>query len=31
MAGDPLTRAEWNRYLPGVRYAPPCGDARPVG
>ncbi len=24
MAGDPLTRAEWNRYIPGVAYAPPC-------
>jgi hypothetical protein len=24
MAGQPLTRAEWNAYVPGLRYAPPC-------
>jgi WD40 repeat protein len=24
-AGQPLTRAEWADYLPGRRYAPPCG------
>ena len=24
-AGQPLTRAEWSAYLPGRRYAPPCG------
>jgi WD40 repeat protein/transcriptional regulator with XRE-family HTH domain len=24
-AGQPLTRAEWAGYLPGRRYAPPCG------
>ncbi len=30
MAGDPLTRAEWNRYVPGVPYDPPCRDGRPT-
>jgi WD40 repeat protein len=30
MAGDPLTRAEWNRYVPGVPYAPPCRHGRPA-
>jgi WD40 repeat protein len=24
-AGQPLTRTEWSAYLPGRRYAPPCG------
>jgi WD40 repeat protein/transcriptional regulator with XRE-family HTH domain len=24
-AGQPLTRTEWGIYLPGRRYAPPCG------
>jgi hypothetical protein len=24
-AGQPLTHAEWSAYLPGRRYAPPCG------
>jgi WD40 repeat protein len=24
MAGQPLTRAEWNAYVPGQHYAPPC-------
>jgi WD40 repeat protein len=24
MAGQPLTRAEWDAYVPGQRYAPPC-------
>ncbi len=24
-AGQPLTRAEWSVFLPGRRYAPPCG------
>ena len=24
-AGQPLTRTEWRIYLPGRRYAPPCG------
>jgi WD40 repeat protein len=23
-AGQPLTRAEWRAYVPGVPYAPPC-------
>jgi WD40 repeat protein len=31
MAGDPLTRAEWRRYVPGVPYATPCRDGRPAG
>lgn len=22
--GEPITRAEWTRYVPGRRYAPPC-------
>jgi len=25
LAGQPLTRAEWRAYVPGRRYAPPCG------
>jgi WD40 repeat protein len=24
-AGDPITRAEWARYIPGAPYDPPCG------
>jgi WD40 repeat protein len=24
-AGQPLTRSEWSIFLPGRRYAPPCG------
>ena len=24
VAGDPITRAEWAKYLPGVPYHPPC-------
>lgn len=24
LAGSPLTRAEWARYIPGAPYAPPC-------
>jgi WD40 repeat protein/transcriptional regulator with XRE-family HTH domain len=24
MAGQPLTRAEWHAYVPGLPYAPPC-------
>ena len=24
MAGQPLTRAEWRAYVPGLPYAPPC-------
>jgi WD40 repeat protein len=24
-AGQPLTRTEWANFLPGRRYAPPCG------
>jgi WD40 repeat protein len=23
-AGTPITRTEWNRYVPGAAYAPPC-------
>jgi WD40 repeat protein len=26
-AGDPLTRAEWDRYVTGVPYRPPCPRA----
>jgi WD40 repeat protein/transcriptional regulator with XRE-family HTH domain len=25
VAGTPITRAEWNHYLPDRRYRPPCG------
>ncbi len=24
MAGAPITRVEWSRYVPGARYSPPC-------
>jgi len=24
IAGDPITEAEWNQYIPGRRYNPPC-------
>jgi WD40 repeat protein len=24
-AGDPVTAQEWNRYVPGAPYSPPCG------
>ncbi|MFJ3776823.1 hypothetical protein ACIPX0_34510 [Streptomyces sp. NPDC090075] len=30
-AHPPLTRTEWKRYLPGVRYRPPCRDSRQGG
>lgn len=26
-AGDPITRAEWDRYVPGMAYRQPCPDA----
>jgi WD40 repeat protein len=29
VAGTPITRAEWNRYLPDHPYRPPCGTPRP--
>ncbi|HEY4854167.1 MAG TPA: AAA family ATPase [Streptosporangiaceae bacterium] len=28
IAGDPLTRTEWNQYIPGLPYNPPCPQRR---
>jgi len=25
-AGSPISRQEWEQYVPGAPYDPPCGD-----
>jgi len=31
LAGDPITRAEWDQYLPDEPYRPPCPTTPPGG